>query len=173
MRLFISIFVSIFLFISCDKEKVEVNNFDTFKVDNNILLDSISEKLNHKNNSVVSLQSLVISPYNYPSYNENYICNASIIENDTLNIWINNYNGYFGNGILAQVFEGKFRIKSITPKVIKGIKFENYELKTQELILSKSTFKKGDSLFGYLNFECVVDSAKTKKMFGYFKIKIQ
>lgn len=173
MKLFISIFISICLIISCNKEKIEVKNFDKFKLIQNVIPDSISEKLNYKNNSVVSVQSLIISPYKYPLYNDNYICNVSIIENDTLNIWINNYNGYFGNGILAQIFEDKFRIKSISPKVIKGIKFENYELKSQELILNKSTFKKGDSLFGYLNFECVVDSVKTKKMFGYFKIKIQ
>lgn len=173
MKLFILIFFAICLVVGCNKEKVNVENFDKFKISQNVIPDSISHKLVQKNNSVVSVQSLAISPYKYPSYNENYICDASIIENDTLNILINNYNGYFGNGILAQVFGDKFRIKSITPKVIKGTKFENYELKTQKLILDKATFKKGDSLFGFVNFECVVDSAKSKKMFGYFKTKIK
>ncbi|MNK41486.1 hypothetical protein D3C87_601500 [compost metagenome] len=171
MKLLISILFAICL-VSCNKEKVDVENFDKFKINQNVIPDSISRKLVQKNNSVVSVQSLAISPYKYPAYNENYICNASIIENDTLNIWINNYNGYFGNGIFAQVIGDEFRIKSITPKVIKGTKFENYELKAQELILNKATFRKGDSLFGYINFECVVDSSKSKKMFGYFKTKI-
>lgn len=172
MKLLLSILISLFLFISCN-QKTKIDDFEKFKVNKNVLPDSISNELIQKNNSFVSVQSIAISPYNYPAYNDNYVCRASFIENDTLNIWINNYNGYFGNGVLAQVFEDKFRIKSISPKVIKGTKFENYELKSQELILNKSTFKKGDSLFGYLNFECVIDSAKTKKMFGYFKTKIQ
>ena len=170
MRLSFLILISICLIISCKEKNVDIDNF---RVDNNVIPDSISKRLIRKNNSVISLQSLAITPRKFSWYNENYICNASIVENDTLNIWLNNYNGYFGNGVLAQVFDNRFRIKSTTPKVIKGIKFENYELKSQELILNKPSFRKGDSLFGYLNFECVVDSSKTKKISGYFKTIIQ
>jgi len=173
MRLSFFILILICLIISCNEKNVDIDNFDKFKVDNNVIPDSISKRLIRKNNSIISLQSLAIGFYKYPASNEDYVCKASIIENDTLNIWLNNYNGYFGNGVLAQVFDNQFRIKSITPKVIKGIKFENYELKSQELILNKSTFKRGDSLFGYLNFEGVVDSSKTKKMSGYFRTIIQ
>ncbi len=86
MKLLILIFFAICLVVSCNKEKVDVENFDKFEVGQNVIPDSISNKLVQKNNSVVSVQSLAISSYKYPSYNENYICNASIIENDTLNI---------------------------------------------------------------------------------------
>lgn len=110
---------------------------------------------------------------NYPLLNRDYICEALIDKDDTLNIWINNHNGYFGNGILIKVFNKNFKIKSIDPNVIKGMKFEKFDAIAQELTLNKSSFKKGDSIFGKLYFQCVVDSLKHKKMYGYFRTTIE
>lgn len=34
---------------------------------------------------------------------------------DTINIWLNNNNGHFENGVLVKVFNGRFLIKDIDP----------------------------------------------------------
>ena len=164
----------IFFFQSCKKEKNKFE-FEQFQVFNEIIPDSISKKLNkfRVNNNVISEQSIKIGFRGYPALNQNYICQAYIGENDTLNVWINNYNGYFGNGILLNIFKNEFKIKSVDPNIIKGIKFEEFVPIKQELILDKSSYKKGDSIFGRIIFECNVDSVKHKKMYGYFRTKIQ
>lgn len=170
---FALIFTSQFLF-NCKEEKANIQ-FEKFKVNKNIIPDSVSQKLaQHKiDNSVVSMQSMNIGLQNYPLLNQDYRCEANLEDKDTLKIWINNYNGYFGNGLLINVFNDNFSIESVDPNVIKGIKFENYDLIKQELILNQTKFKKGDSIFGKIDFECVVDSLKHKKMAGFFKAKIQ
>ena len=171
-RNLILIILAIFIF-SC-KEESEKIGFEEFSIDKNIIPDSISKKFSkyNINNDVISKQSMNIGLRNYSAMNQNYICEAKIGENDTLNIWINNFNGYFGNGILINVFNENFKIKSVDPNVIKGIKFEKFEPIKQELTLNKLNFKKGDSIFGKLHFDCIVDSLKHKKMEGYFKAKI-
>ena len=166
-------FTSLFL-LQC-KEKKENIDVVKYKIKKNIIPDSVSRKLTQYkiNNTVISKQSMDIGFRNYPLVNEDYVCKANIDEKDSLNIWINNYNGYYGNGILIKVFNDNYKIKSVNPHVIKGIKFENYDLIKQNLILNASKFKKGDSIFGKIDFECVVDSLKHKKMAGYFRAKIQ
>lgn len=170
------------MFSSCKQERTaEINSkfavnavIQKFEVDYNIIPDSISKKFKkfNLNNDVVCLQNMGFGLRSAQSRNRDYHSNAFLGENDTLNIWINNFNGNFGNGILLKVFDDKFYIKSVNPKVIKGIKFEDYELKNQKLILNKTNFKKGDSLFGYLFFNCFADSTKNKKMEGFFQTKI-
>lgn len=170
---FILVIFSLFFF-SCKEENKKIE-FEKFQVENKIIPDSVSQKMSEYklNNTVVSRQSLNIGLRDYQSLDRNYICEALIDKNDTLNIWINNHNEYFGNGILIKIFNKNFKIKSIDPKVIKGIKFENFDPIAQELTLNKLSFKKGDSVFGKLYFECVVDSLKHKKMYGYFRTKIR
>ncbi len=182
MKIALIIFVIFCLFTNCHQEKsIELNsninekeNFQEFKVNHDIIPDSISKNLKRLNinNDVVCFQSMGFGFRIAQFQNKNYYSNAFIGENDTLNIWINNFNGNFGNGILMKVFDNHFYIKSVNPNVIKGIKFEDYELKSQKLILNKTKFKKGDSLFGYMFFECFADSIKYKKMEGYFQTKI-
>lgn len=170
---FALIFTSQFL-SHCKEEKANIT-FEKFKVEKNIIPDSVAQQLTQHqiNNTVISMQSMDIGYRNYPLLNQDYLCKANIDDNDTLKIWINNYNGYFGNGILINVFNDNFKIKSVNPHVIKGIKFENYDLIKQELILNQKIFKKGDSIFGKLHFVGVVDSLKHKKMEGYFRAKIR
>lgn len=170
---FILFYTALFL-VHCKEKKANIE-YEKFKVKKNIIPDSVAQNLfqNKINNSVISMQSMDIGFQNYPLLNQDYVCEANIDDKDTLNIWINNYNGYYGNGLLINVFNDNFKIKSVNPQVIKGIKFENYDLVKQELILNQKTFKKGDSIFGKLHFVGVVDSLKYKKMEGYFKAKIQ
>ncbi len=166
------LFLPIFFFYSCKENKKA--NLHTFQIEKNVIPDSISRKFNayNVNNNIIATQSLRIGLQSYPSSDRNYICKALLL-NDTLNVWINNYNGSFSNGILIHIYNENFKIKSVNPNVIRGIKFENFESIQQELILNKSNYKKGDSIFGKLDFECIVDSVKYKKMYGFFKTKIE
>lgn len=182
MKIAFIILVIFWLFTNCHQDKsIELNsninvkeNFQEFKVNHDIIPDSISKKFIkfNINNDVVCSQSIGFGLRYAQSRNRDYHSNAFIGENDTLNIWINNFNGNFGNGVLMKVFNDQFYIKSVNPNVIRGIKFEDYELKSQKLILNKTNFKKGDSLFGYMFFDCFADSVKYKKMEGYFQTKI-
>ena len=97
-------FTSLFL-LHC-KEKKENIDVVKFQIEKNIIPDSVSRKLTQYkiNNTVISKQSMDIGFRNYPLVNEDYVCKANIDEKDSLNIWINNYNGYYGNGILIKVF---------------------------------------------------------------------
>lgn len=105
---------------------------------------------------------------------DNYTCKATC-ENDTLEILLNNNNGYFGNGVLVQVFNNQFRVKNIDPKTLKGeIKFfRKGVVRKQQLILSKSHFQKNDSIYGFINYYGFIDSLAEKHFRGYFKTIIQ
>lgn len=163
------------LFSNCKKGEPKKIEYENFKVSEKVIPDSISQKMSKKglDNTLVCRQSMDIGFQNYPSIHYNYVTDAFLNKNDTLDIWLNNYNGYFGNGILLKIFNNNFKVISINPHVIKGIKFEKFDPIKQELTLNKSKFSKGDSVFGNVYFECVVDSMKFKKMSGYFKAKIK
>lgn len=181
MKNAIFIIIVCILFQRCkknEKRPTSINpeknlTFQKYEVDSNILPDSISQKISalKKNNSVVCIQSSTQVLKTNKIYNSNFVCNAYISQNDTLNIWINNFNGYFGNGVLVKVHDKKFAVKSVDPNVVKGIKFQNYTLVEEKLILNQPKYKKGDYLAGYLYFEGK-DSIKNKKMDGYFRTKI-
>lgn len=105
---------------------------------------------------------------------DNYKCKA-ICKNDTLEIWLNNNNGYFGNGVLVQVFNDQFKIKNIDPKTLKGeLKFfRKGVVRKQQLILNKNHFQKNDSIYGFINYYGAIDSLVGKHFRGYFKTIIQ
>ncbi|HCR76158.1 MAG TPA: hypothetical protein DIW37_07110 [Chryseobacterium sp.] len=93
---------------------------------------------------------------------------------DTINIWLNNYNGYFGNGVLVKVFNGQFLIQDIDPKTLKGeIKFINSYPVYQKLVLNKYPFQKNDSIYGFIDYETKLDSLVTKNFRGHFRTKIK
>jgi len=47
---------------------------------------------------------------------DNYKC-SSAPENETLEIILNSNNGFFGNGILVNIFGDYFLIKDVDPKL--------------------------------------------------------
>lgn len=103
----------------------------------------------------------------------NYKCLAEL-KADTVYIWLNNYNGYFGNGVLVKVFNDQFLIQDIDPKTLKGeIKFIKTQINSQKLILNKANFKKNDSIYGFIDYETRLDSLVTKNFRGYFRTKIK
>lgn len=110
--------------------------------------------------------------YRFFQFND-YKCKAEY-KGDTINIWLNNYNGYFGNGILVKVFNNEFLIKDINPKTLKGeIKFSKTYPVYQKLVLNKAKFQKDDSIYGFIDYKTNIDSLVTKNFSGYFKTKIK
>lgn len=103
---------------------------------------------------------------------EDYKCKAAY-KGDTIEILLNNNNGYFGNGVLVKVFEDQFLIKDIDPKTLRGeIKFINSTPIYMNLTLNKSKFKKNDSIYGFIKYKAKIDSSVTKHFQGYFRTKI-
>lgn len=132
---------------------------------------------NDKKRSAYILQTLIFnsknsSLYNKKEYFDNYISEVKKV-GDTLEIALNNNNGYFGNGILIKCFNGNYFIKNFDPNVLHNKqKLVDYELLKEKLILNRSDLKKGDSIFGFINYTCKVRNYYSKNMTGYFKSKI-
>ena len=106
------------------------------------------------------------------SFND-YKCKA-IHKKDTLEIWLNNNNGYFGNGVLVQVFNNEFRVKDVNPQTLKNeVKFIKSNVLSQKLVLNKSNFTKNDSIYGFIDYRCNLESQVQKHFRGYFKTLIQ
>jgi len=104
---------------------------------------------------------------------DDYKCKAQY-QNDTLNILLNNNNGYFGNGVLVKVFNNQFYIKDIDPKTLKGEKkYIKSKVSEQNLILNTNRFNKNDSIYGFIDYNCRVDNLVYKHFRGYFKTTIQ
>ncbi|MCW3160653.1 hypothetical protein [Chryseobacterium oryctis] len=104
---------------------------------------------------------------------EDYKCKATY-KDDTIEISLNNNNGYFGNGVFVKIFNEKFIIKDINPKTLKGeTKFINSKPIYQKLVLNKSSFQKNDSIYGFINYKSNIDSTVIKIFRGYFKTIIK
>jgi len=135
--------IALIMIISCKIE--EKKSYDKFIVDENIskndtikLLSRFLELKLHRTDvgesrtrTAYIIQS--VSGYNLAAKFDNYNCNAEL-QNDTLNILLNNSNGYFGNGILIKVFDGQYFIKDVDPKTLR-------EIFTVESYLSKIEIK--------------------------------
>ena len=192
MKYFLVSLIVMFL-LNCQK-KIQEKEFSTITVDSKIKEQNTIKKLsqfpeirNYKNEviesstrtaSVLQTISLTTNTYSRRSsgnsiYFTNYKTSCEII-NDTVNITINNNNGYYGNGIRIQVFDGKYFIKNINPKTIKNeLKFVEYPVEKENLILDKSQYKKNDSIFGFVDYTCNTSPKNTKNMRGYFKTKVK
>lgn len=183
------IILSLLLFFSCRTDKKDINKFEKITINGGLIdNDTIrllskypelklfnSEKQDSKTRTAYILETA--SYYDYgilrTIHFENYKCKAEY-KNDTLDIWLNNNNGYFGNGVLVKVFNGQFLIKDINPKTLKGeIKFINSKSIYQKVVLNKSNFKKNDSIYGFINYETDVDSLVKKNFRGYFKTLVK
>jgi len=104
----------------------------------------------------------------------NYKCKAQK-KDDTLEISLNNYDGLVSNGIMIKVFDNHFFVKDYNPKTLKGeTKFFNSKPEYQVLNLDKSIYQKNDSIYGFIDYECVIGGGTLAKLMrGYFKTKIQ
>lgn len=186
------ILISIFtIVINCKKTKTNYDfsklniNEDLYNNDTIKNLSKFSERKNYPSEKLESKSktSSVLQTFTFTNKNigntkrylhfNNYKTKASIID-DTLNVFINNNNGYFGNGILIKIFNNKYFIKNIDPKTVKNeLKFIDYVMLKENLTLNKNNYKLNDSIFGYINYECQIDPTLTKTLQGYFKTKIK
>lgn len=185
MRLFLFFTSILLVLLSCQKEQ----NFEKFSVNKDLpnydtiqLLTKYPE-LKLYNSEIVESRTrtayIVQKAFYYDGLLkgsflfEDYKCKAQY-QNDTLNILLNNDNGYFGNGVLVKVFNNQFYIKDIDPKTLKGEKkFIKSKVSKQKLILNTNRFNKNDSIYGFIDYKCKIDSLVYKHFRGYFKTKIQ
>jgi len=98
----------------------------------------------------------------------------SRVENDTLNIWLNNNNKKFGNGVVIKIFADQYFIKDFDPRTLRGEeKFIPSKPISQKLLLHKSMYQKNDSIYGFINYHCLVDGDVEKHLKGYFRTIIK
>lgn len=171
------------MIISCKTD--EKKSYEKFIVDKNIINnDTIkllvnfpelklfeSEIVESKARTAYLVQT--VSGYNLETKFDNYKSNVTI-ESDTLNISLNNSNGYFGNGILIKVFDGQFFVKDVDPKTLKGEdKFLSAKPILQKLILNNDQFNKKDSIYGAIYYHAIIEDHIDKEFKGYFRTKIK
>ncbi len=186
----IIIFVIGMFLISCKFEKNKIQRFERFIIDKNLnkndtfnILSKLPE-LKLYNSEIVESKTrtaYIIQTANYsagfyhtkPIVFEDYKCKAAY-KGDTIEIILNNNNGYFGNGVLVKVFNNEFLIKDIDPKTMRGeMKLMNSSPTYQKLILNKAKFQKNDSIYGFIKYKTKIDSSVTKHFQGYFRTKIK
>ncbi|WP_294327979.1 hypothetical protein [uncultured Chryseobacterium sp.] len=161
MRVFLLLLVGIFF--SCKNKEQNVTEDMLVTVDPHISFNDTIKLLSKRpelrlfNNELVENKTrtayiLQNSTYSIGSRQQtvsfnDYKC-KSMYKSDTLEIWLNNNNGYFGNGVLIQLYNNKFRIKDIDPKTLRNeMKFVKSNPLKQKLILNKLNLKKNDSLY--------------------------
>lgn len=185
-------------FLSCKSENKKIEQFEKITVDKSLSKnDSFiifskypelklynSEKVESSTRTAYIVQEDRFSTNFYANFYSrekkykalhfyDYKCKAEY-KGDTIKIWLNNYNGYFGNGVLVKVFNGNFLIKDINPKTLKGeIKFIETRPNFQKLILNKADFQKNDSMYGFIDYNTDLDSLVTKNFRGYFKTIVE
>lgn len=184
MRYFVLIF-GLFL-ISCkEKEKSKEKVFPEIIVDKNlvrndtILLLSKLPELKLYNKEIVESKTrtaYIVQNSNFGNFylnRDNYKCKAQK-KDDTLEISLNNYDGMISNGIMIKVFNNHFFVKDYNPQTLRGeMKFINAKPESQVLKLDKIEYQKNDSLYGFVDYQCIVEGGVIKSMRGYFKTKIQ
>ncbi|WPO91027.1 hypothetical protein [Chryseobacterium sp. HR92] len=185
MKLFLFFAVILLTTLSCQKDQ----NFEKITVDQNLpTQDTIRQlskypELKLYNSEIVESKTrtayIVQKAFYYDGLLkgsflfDDYKCKAQY-QNDTLHILLNNNNGYFGNGVLVKVFNNQFYIRDIDPKTLKGEKkFIKSKVSEQKLILNTNTFNKNDSIYGFIDYKCNIDSLVYKHFRGYFKTIIQ
>ncbi|MDY3350896.1 hypothetical protein PG357_02735 [Riemerella anatipestifer] len=119
-------------------------------------------------------------------YHEN-ICKAEMI-NDTLRINFGYSTGFSSTGFNVQYIDKKYKIIPYYSSDNIAIfvdengneiqeKRSKYFFNNQKLILDKANYKKGDSIYGYINFSSLEVGENQKNINhsgkGYFRTKIQ
>ncbi len=179
----------VFFPVCCRKEE-ENSRYNRFTVDESIPLNDTVKRLSKYPELQLYNGERIESPartawiIQQASYSDglfpalsfqfaDYKCNARYSK-DTMDILLNNYNGYFGNGVLVKVFKDRFFIRDIDPKTLKGeTKFIRSVPAYQKIKLHQASFEKGDSIYGFIDYTTRIDSVITKNFKGYFKTIIK
>ncbi|MFY1048186.1 hypothetical protein [Chryseobacterium sp. GP-SGM7] len=173
-------FIFYLLIVSCKKEDKISQTFEKFSIDENLPQnDTIKlfskypelklykkEKLESKTRTAYIIETTALFQ------TDKYKCKA-VLKNDTLEISLNNNNGFFGNGVLVKVFDDNFLIQDIDPKTLHSeMKFIETGPVYQKLILNKANFQKNDTIYGFINYNTKVEKF-TKDFRGYFKAVVK
>lgn len=181
--------ISVFIF-SCknknneDWEKIKIDSqikanriYRLMNTENEILngTERNLEGLNLKRTSAVTILDLSETRREIYSGND-YNCRA-YLNKDSLQIQIGFSSGFSGNGFGINIVNGKFYAEpySWTDAIDPRIKEPTYKMVSQELILDKSKYSIGDSLFGKIYFHTVENNKeKLTDCYGegYFRAKI-
>ncbi|MXS72070.1 hypothetical protein GSF70_12670 [Flavobacteriaceae bacterium W22] len=191
--------IILFLQISCNKKEKEkfgdewktivVNsdiknniNFKKFNDEKEFSFLFDNATLQKKTNNIIFLQDEKIDLKDTLEKNDiflrNITCAANFYNSDTLSIHVMNSNGYTGNGFKISVFKKKYKV-TYSSFSDAGPTYQNSSLKFifSKLILNKKTYKKNDSIFGYVEFKCTDEKTYLKPVEyyakGYFKTRIE
>lgn len=105
-------------------------------------------------------------------------CRAYFFHSDTLSINIGIGNGFGGQGFIIKYKNKRFYTEPYfsTDVIIEGEVEPTYKIVYQKLILNKSNYSLGDSLYGHIDFKSIeTDKDKnTTEHFGkgYFRTKV-
>jgi hypothetical protein len=93
-------------------------------------------------------------------------CRAYLYKRDTIKINIGIGNGFSGSGFNIYLNKGKFYTEPYywTDVVIDGEKESKYKIKYQKLILNKSDYEFGDSIYGKIEFESIEINNRNEKI---------
>lgn len=182
------IFLLILSMIGCKTDRQNIIDLGTITVDKNISKSETikilshypelklfnSEKVESQTRTAHIIQNAIFFDRTKRIIRFDDYKAKAFYKGDTLELWLNNYNGYFGNGVQIQIFDHHFKVNNISPKALKNeVKFITTELIAQKLILNSNSYNKKDSIYGFINYRCKIDSLVEKQFSGYFKTIIQ
>ncbi|WP_313032337.1 hypothetical protein [Soonwooa sp.] len=183
----ISPFLVLLFIINCSNKKDwNQTDFDETLTQNDSikLMSSFYDPMEFYNDSLSNNKKT--SFVNYDNDNNKNICEAKII-NDTININIGYSTGFSSKGFNITYFDKKFSINPYygTDNIAVFIDENGKEIQeeppkhffnNQKLILNKSDYKKGDSIYGFVNFSSLETNKNQRtnhKGKGYFKTIVQ
>lgn len=184
----ITILFFLILIVSCKEAQNQTENFGEITVDKNIVHDTSittlskypelklfnSEKVESSTRTTYIVQNAIYFDPNKKIVRFNDYKAKAFYKGDTLEVWLNNYNGYFGNGVIVRIFKNHFKVYDINPNALRNeLKFIKSKPLSQKLILNTDSFNKNDSIYGFINYTCKIDSLVEKNFRGYFKTQIQ
>jgi len=104
-------------------------------------------------------------------------CRARFYDQDTLELRIGTGNMESGHGFTIQYKNGKFHVEPYyyNRENIEDTIKPSYKIIYQKLTLDKSTYKDGDSLYGYIDFKSIETNKNKEEHFGKgsFRAKIK
>ena len=162
------------------------DRWDEATIDQKISQDSVYKRMDTEeeifsaidNDTSRKKSSDVISFIGRPDqYSKMNNCRAYFFNSDTLIINIGIGTGFGGQGFIIKFKANKFFTAPYftTDVIMDGERRPTYELIYQKLVLNKSNYKAGDSLFGKIDFGSVGPDFSNAKHFGkgYFRAKVK
>ncbi|QOW09868.1 hypothetical protein Q73A0000_05570 [Kaistella flava (ex Peng et al. 2021)] len=184
----ISIIFIFLIIVSCNKKNDEwtQTNFDKNISQNDSIkmMNKLYDPEEFYNDSISGNKKTSFITYDN-DYNKN-VCEAELIK-DTLNISIGFSSGFSSKGFRILYHDKKYKIEPYygTDNIAVFVDDNGKEVyeeppkhyfKNQKLVLNKTQYKKGDSIYGYVDFsslEVGKDQNLNHSGKGYFKTKIE